>query len=243
MSYNSHGIFLQVGEVYYDVVNKEVVEFRYIGGTGLAIVREPGDSGGGMQSCWGIDKDDLVDQQVDHDIDNFSPAPPFSNMSYLGGEYVSGGSLVIIKPDGVDRNLVGKIISRFEDAGLNLRAMKMTIPKREIVDKHYDASVISSSISEEQRQKIVEYMCSGAVVVFIVSGYNAITDARDLIGATDPVNARVGTIRGDWGEDSLEISIGEGRAVKNVIHASSSLEDYERECRLWFDCDTEGVTL
>jgi len=131
-------------------------------------------------------------------------------------------TFVMIKPDGVQRGLIGEIISRLERKGLKIVAMKMINVDRELAEKHY----------AEHKEKpffnnLVQYITSGPVVAMVVEGKNAIKVVRTLVGATDPVEAQPGTIRGDFGLD-----IG-----RNIIHASDSLESAEREISLFFKPD------
>ena len=128
-------------------------------------------------------------------------------------------TFVMIKPDGVQRCLVGEIISRIERKGLKIVAMKMMKIDRDLAKRHY----------EEHREKpffekLVNYVTLGPVVAMVVEGRNAIKVVRTLVGATDPVEASPGTIRGDFG---MEIG-------RNIIHASDSEESAEREISLFF---------
>ncbi len=128
-------------------------------------------------------------------------------------------TFVMIKPDGVQRCLIGEIISRLERKGLKIVAMKMMKIERDLAERHY----------EEHREKpffesLVSYVTSGPVVAMVVEGKNAVKVVRNLVGATNPVEASPGTIRGDFG---MEIG-------RNVIHASDSKESAEREISLFF---------
>ena len=128
-------------------------------------------------------------------------------------------TFVMIKPDGVQRCLIGEIISRLERKGLKIVAMKMMKVERDLAERHY----------EEHREKpffesLVSYITSGPVVAMVVEGKNAVKVVRNLVGATNPVEASPGTIRGDFG---MEIG-------RNVIHASDSKESAEREISLFF---------
>ena len=128
-------------------------------------------------------------------------------------------TFVMIKPDAVQRGLVGEIISRLEKKGLKIVAMKMINVSRELAERHY----------AEHREKpffesLVSYITSAPVVAMVVEGKNAVKVVRTLVGATNPQEALPGTIRGDFGMD-----IG-----RNVIHASDSLESAEREISLFF---------
>lgn len=128
-------------------------------------------------------------------------------------------TFVMIKPDGVARRLVGEIISRFEKKGLYLVQTKVLIPTAEILRDHYAA------LSEKPFfNSLVEYMQSGQVVPMVFEGENAVAVARNIIGATNPLAAGSGTIRGDYG-----MCIG-----KNVIHGADSVESAKREISIWF---------
>jgi len=128
-------------------------------------------------------------------------------------------TFVMIKPDGIQRCLVGEIISRIEKKGLKIVAMKMMKIDMDLAKRHY----------EEHREKpffekLVNYVTSGPVVAMVVEGKNAIKVVRTLVGATNPAEATPGTIRGDFG---MEIG-------RNIIHASDSEESAEREISLFF---------
>jgi len=129
-------------------------------------------------------------------------------------------SLIIIKPDGVKKKVIGEIISRFEKEDLNVEKLKMLRIDRELAHKHY----------QDHKDKnffdiLIEYITSGPVVAMVISGKNAITRVRELMGPTDPGKAKRGTIRGDFGDD----------ITVNVIHGSDSRENARREIELFFD--------
>ena len=129
-------------------------------------------------------------------------------------------TFVMVKPDGVQRGLIGEVISRLERKGLKIVAMKMLWIKRELAENHY----------AEHREKpffsaLVDYITSGPVVAMVVEGRNAVKVVRNLVGATNPVEAAVGTIRGDFGLD----------VGRNIVHASDSLQSADREISLFFD--------
>ena len=128
-------------------------------------------------------------------------------------------TLVIIKPDAVRRGLIGQIISRIEAKGLRIEKMKMMLMSRELAEKHY-----SEHEGKPFFRELVDFIISGDVVVMIVSGYEAVTAVRSLMGSTDPLKSLPGTIRGDF---ALEIG-------QNVVHGSSSLESADREIELFF---------
>ena len=131
-------------------------------------------------------------------------------------------TFVMIKPDAVQRGLIGEIISRFEKKGLKIVAMKMLNVSKDLAERHY-----AEHREKPFFQSLVDYITSGPVVAMVVEGKNAVKVVRSLVGATNPQDALPGTIRGDFGMD-----IG-----RNVIHASDSSESAEREISLFFKPD------
>ncbi len=128
-------------------------------------------------------------------------------------------TFVMIKPDAVQRGLIGEIIARLERKGLKIVAMKMLHVSRELAENHY-----AEHKGKPFFESLVEYVTSAPVIAMVVEGKNAVKVVRTLVGATNPQEAQPGTIRGDYGMD-----IG-----RNVIHASDSLESAEREISLFF---------
>lgn len=128
-------------------------------------------------------------------------------------------TLVIIKPQAVERGLTGKIVARYEEKGLKIIALKMCIADEKLLAEHYEEHIGKSFYPE-----LLKAMQQGAVIVMILEGSDAVTAARMLNGATDPVKAAPGTIRGDFG---LEME-------NNVVHASDSIQSATREIKLWF---------
>jgi len=132
-------------------------------------------------------------------------------------------TLVLVKPDGVARGLVGEVLSRIERKGYRLEAIVLRTATRELLAEHY----------HEHRRKpfykpLVEFMLSGPIIAVVASGDRVIEGFRSLAGATDPTAAAPGTIRGD-----LARGWGVG-ATKNIVHGSDSRESAEREIALWF---------
>ena len=138
-------------------------------------------------------------------------------------------SLVIVKPDGVERGLVGDIIKRFENAGLKIVGMKMVWIDRKFAEKHYQAHKAKPFFKE-----LVEFITEGPVVAFVVEGVHAVENARRLVGATSPNEAAPGTIRGDFAHISMAYASKKGLGGKNVIHASGSKQEADSEIKLWF---------
>lgn len=126
---------------------------------------------------------------------------------------------VMIKPDGVQRNLVGEIIARFEQKGLKIVALKMLQISRELAERHY-----GEHKGKPFFEPLVAYITSGPVVAMVLEGKDAVSTVRDMMGATNPLKAAPGTIRGTYGMD-----IG-----RNVVHGSDSVESANREIGLFF---------
>jgi len=129
---------------------------------------------------------------------------------------------VMIKPDGVERGLIGEIINRIEKKGLKIVAMRMDIISKEIAEKHY-----SEHRNKPFFNSLIDFITSGPSISMVIEGKNAISVMRDINGATNPINAAIGTIRGDYALDT-------GR---NVIHASDSEESAKREIEIHFNKD------
>ncbi|GAA5860645.1 hypothetical protein JCM8547_005486 [Rhodosporidiobolus lusitaniae] len=131
---------------------------------------------------------------------------------------------IMIKPDGVQRGLVGEIIGRFEKRGYKLAAMKLAQPSKEHLEKHYE-----DLSSKGFFAGLIKYMASGPVVAMVWEGKDAVKTGRTILGATNPLASAPGTIRGDFA-----IDVG-----RNVCHGSDSVENAKKEIALWFP---EGVS-
>jgi nucleoside-diphosphate kinase len=128
-------------------------------------------------------------------------------------------TLVIVKPDGVQRGLVGPIGTRFEARGLKIVGLKLVQVSRELAERHY-----AEHEGKGFYAGLLQYITSGPVVVACVEGTSAVQMVRNVVGATNPLNAAPGTIRAD-----LAVDIG-----RNLIHASDAPETAQRELDLWF---------
>jgi nucleoside-diphosphate kinase len=128
-------------------------------------------------------------------------------------------SFVMVKPDGVQRGLIGEVISRFERRGLKLVAAKLMTVSRELAEKHYEALKDKPFFPG-----LIEFITSGPVMAMVWEGPNAIATIRKTMGATNPANAEPGTIRADFACD----------VSNNIVHGSDSPENAEREIALWF---------
>ncbi|MGB9588008.1 MAG: nucleoside-diphosphate kinase [Armatimonadota bacterium] len=131
-------------------------------------------------------------------------------------------TLVLVKPDGVRRGLIGEIIRRFESRTLNIKALKIVKPSRELVERHYEIHR-----GKPFFEPTVEFMTSGPVVALILEGDNAVSIVRKMMGALDPLQAEPGTIRGDYTLSTRE----------NLVHGSDSVERAKDEIAIWFDPD------
>jgi nucleoside-diphosphate kinase len=129
-------------------------------------------------------------------------------------------TLILIKPDGVERGLIGPIITRFEQRGLKLVAMKMLQVSDELARRHYAVHEGKSFY-----EPLIEYITSSPVVAMVLEGPEAVQVARNTIGATKPIEATAGSIRGDFG-----LMVG-----RNLVHGSDSPENAVAEIALWFD--------
>lgn len=132
-------------------------------------------------------------------------------------------TLVLVKPDGVQRGLTGQILARIEAKGFTLAELKRVTATREVLEQHY-----AEHQGKPFFEPLVEFMMSGPVVAAVVEGDRVIEGFRSLAGATEPTTAAPGTIRGDLGRDWGE------KVQKNLVHGSDSPESAEREIGIWF---------
>ena len=166
-------------------------------------------------------------------------------------------TFVIVKPDGVQRSLVGEITKRFERTGLKLVALKFTIADEKKLWAHYNkddawferkgAGIIevrknmglpiekeAPEYGKDIIKVLVQYMMAGPVVMMVWEGNEAMSVIKKIVGDTAPANSDVGTIRGDFTTDSYAVANLDDRAVRNLIHCSDGTEDAQREIGLWF---------
>lgn len=167
-------------------------------------------------------------------------------------------TFVIIKPDGVQRAMIGEILSRFEKAGLKFTAMKFLVPKAEQCWTHYNKDeawfqskgerivkgreenglAVEKPAIEYGRDiigQLVTFMTSSPVLAMVVEGNQAVGIVTKLVGGTEPLTSDIGTIRGDLTLDSYDLAGLDGRAVRNLIHCSDKPEEAEREIKIWFN--------
>jgi nucleoside-diphosphate kinase len=171
-------------------------------------------------------------------------------------------TLVLLKPDSVQRGLVGDILTRFERAGLKIVGLKIMQPSREFIEQHYpntpdwirgmgEKSLANykelgkdpvKEVGTDDAMKIgdmvknwnIDYLTSGPIVALALEGGHAIQVVRKLVGNTLPLNATPGTIRGDYSTASPSIANALRHSIKNMIHASSTMDEAEHEIAHWF---------
>ncbi len=167
-------------------------------------------------------------------------------------------TLIIIKPDGIQRTLIGEIIKRYERVGLKLVGMKMIVPTPEHIEKHYTLDpewrritgekTIASYIKKGETpwttdplevtnlvlENLKKFMTSGPVIPMVWEGAHAVEVARKITGGTEPRTSDIGTIRGDFVLDSYLMSDMDKRSVRNLVHASGSPTEADNEIAHWF---------
>ncbi len=167
-------------------------------------------------------------------------------------------TLVLIKPDAVQRGLMGEIIKRYERIGLKLVGAKFLVPTPELIEQHYTLDPAWRRVTGEKTIKgyldkglepptrdplevterllgrLKKYMTLGPLGALVWQGANAVKIVRKITGGTEPLTSDIGTIRGDYVLDSYAMSDADGRSVRNLVHASGSPEEAEGEIKLWF---------
>ena len=169
-------------------------------------------------------------------------------------------TLVVIKPDGVQRTLIGEIIKRYEQVGLKLIALKMVIPTEEMATRHYYEVGGDAWLEEVGRKAAAsyekkglkspfatfkengtaimksnaKYLSSGPVIAMIWEGNQAVALVRKITGETEPLSSDMGTIRGDFTLDTYQMADLDQRSIRNLIHASGAVEEAEKEIPIWF---------
>lgn len=142
-------------------------------------------------------------------------------------------TLVLLKPDAVQRGFVGEIIARFEKAGLKIVAMKLVFPTEELAKGHYTEE-LAQRRGEHVRKYNINFLLEGPVLAIVLEGLHAIEIVRKMVGPTEPRAALPGTIRGDFAHMSYAHADAKKTVVRNLIHASADKNDAEREIKVWF---------
>ena len=144
-------------------------------------------------------------------------------------------SLVVLKPDTVQRGIVGEVLQRFERVGLKIVGMKMVMPDEDHYRAHYeDIGKMISRRGEEAFQYNLRYMTTGPVIAIVLEGVEAVPLVRKIVGPTEPKSAEMGTIRGDYSHMSFGYSDARGIGVPNLVHASGDPDEAKQEIALWF---------
>lgn len=167
-------------------------------------------------------------------------------------------TLVLIKPDGIQRTLIGEIVKRYEQSGLKLVGIKMLVPTEEMVNSHYlldpewptktGMKTIESykkkgqtppsenplEITDVILRNLKKYLTKGPVIAMVWQGIHAAGIVKKITGGTEPLTSAMGTIRGDFTIDSYEVSDVDKRAVRNLVHCSGNAEEAAQEVPLWF---------
>jgi nucleoside-diphosphate kinase len=169
-------------------------------------------------------------------------------------------TLVVLKPDAIQRSLIGELIKRVEQTGLKMVALKMIMATEDQCWKHYNKDdkwfIEKGNKILENRKKVgleiekeaieygrdiiaglVKFMTCGPIIAMVFEGNESIGIVKKIVGGTEPLSSDVGTIRGDLTLDSYELSNIDSRAVRNLIHCSDEVEEANREIALWFDED------
>lgn len=170
-------------------------------------------------------------------------------------------TLVMVKPDGIQRGLIGEIIRRHENLGFKLVAMKTVVPTEEHIEAHYTLDPEWRRVTGEKTiagykskgmtppsndpfeitdnilRGLKKYMTSGPVIAMVWQGAHVVKMVRKIVGGTEPLTSDVGTIRGDYVMDSYEMSDKDGRAIRNLVHASGSVEEANMEIPHWFKAE------
>lgn len=169
-------------------------------------------------------------------------------------------TFVMVKPDGIQRSLVGEILRRIERTGLKLVALKMLVPTRKQASEHYgkddawcekigNRTIEGIQARGGQPEKtpleygkdildgLYDFLTSGPVVAMVWEGNEAVGVVKKIVGSTEPLTSDVGTIRGDLTVDSYDIANIDGRAVRNLIHCSDEKDEAAREISVWFESE------
>ncbi len=167
-------------------------------------------------------------------------------------------TLVLFKPDVIQRQIMGELLTRFERKGFKIVGMKMVLPTRKLAGEHYQASEEQlmgmgnktitvakergETLTENDPMKIgmrirdwnMDYLVAGPVLAIVLQGPHIIEFVRKMVGVTSPLMADIGTIRADYSPDSIPLANWQERTTRNMIHASDSVESANREIELWF---------
>ena len=167
-------------------------------------------------------------------------------------------TLVLLKPDAVQRGICGELVSRFEKSTLKIIALKMVYADEKTAGTHYadheewlisvgtktkssyekkgiEVSETEKEIGQRIRKQLMDFISMSPSMAMVLEGHNAIAKVRSIVGPTAPSGAPPGTIRGDYSIDSYSLADNSGRPIQNLIHASDAVETAKREIKIWFD--------
>ena len=145
-------------------------------------------------------------------------------------------TLILFKPDAVQRGIVGEILTRFERVGLKIVGTKMIFPDKDHYHKHYEKiGKMITRRGEKAFDLALNFMTQGPVIAMVLEGVDAVELVRKLVGGTEPKNAAPGTIRGDFSHMSFGYADQAGRGIPNLIHASGCMEEAAEEIAHWFN--------
>lgn len=142
-------------------------------------------------------------------------------------------TLILLKPDALERGVVGEILQRFERVGLKMVGLKMLVSDKDTASKHYTED-LAKRRGEKVREIMIKLITSGPIVAMVLEGVEAVEIVRKMIGETEPKKAAPGTIRGDFSHVSFAHADEDDRPIFNLIHASASAEEAEVEIAVWF---------
>lgn len=142
-------------------------------------------------------------------------------------------TLIILKPDALDRGIAGEIITRFERVGAKIIGMKLLISEKDTAMQHYTED-LAKRRGEHIRKMMIEMLVSGPIVAMVLEGIDIVEVVRKIVGATEPKSAAPGTIRGDYAHVSYRFADENGIGIFNLIHASATPEEAETEINVWF---------
>ncbi|GAI20659.1 unnamed protein product [marine sediment metagenome] len=169
-------------------------------------------------------------------------------------------TLIAVKPESIQRQIVGQLITKFERRGLKLLACKLVAPTKEQVKKHYpddEAWYVSSvtktwenykkrgiepnatpvELAKRTRRRLIDHLTDRPLLLMVWQGPHAIDLGRKTAGSTNPLEADIGSIRGDYSTESYELADGIRRAIHTLVHASGSVKEAEKEIKIWFKSD------
>jgi len=163
------------------------------------------------------------------------PKPSFTSILLLFNylEIMIQRSLILLKPDALDRGITGEIITRFERVGAKIVGMKLIVSEKETAMKHYTED-LARRRGEKVRNIMIDMLTSGPILAIVVEGVEIVEVVRKMVGETEPKSAAPGTIRGDFAHVSFRYADEKEIGVFNLIHASGSTEEAEIEIGVWF---------